>query len=160
MAKLVDLRHKLSLGEAQVAGDTRMPTPTVADVSFYALVHHVLESSRDYDESIERRTGRRRRYSCLQWVAPYRDGRLPQADEFLRVQCVDLASGGFSFLAEDTGDHEFMIVALGDPPSLFISAEVVRRAVVPFEGEDRVRIGCRFMAKLDDPNYRPKLPPK
>jgi hypothetical protein len=135
-----------------------MPTQSVADVSFYALVHHVLESSREYDESQERRAGRRREYSCLQWIAPYHDGRLPEASEFVRVQCLDLSSSGFSFLADPGANDEYLIVALGNPPDLFISAEVVRRTEFVFEGEDRVRLGCRFVAKLDDPAYRPKLP--
>lgn len=135
-----------------------MPNQTVADLSFYALVHHVLEASREDEDAVERRTGRRRHYSCLQWVAPYRSGRLPSAREFSCVRCIDLSSGGLSFLAEDAGDYEFLIVALGNPPSLFVSAQVIRRSAVNFEGEDRLQLGCRFVAKLEDPNYRPKLP--
>jgi hypothetical protein len=135
-----------------------MPNQTDDDVNIYALVHHVLDASREYDETVERRTGRRRRYSCLQWVAPYRNGRLPEASEFTRVQCIDLSSGGFAFLAEEGGDYEFLVVALGNPPSLFLSAESVRRCVVPFEGKNRVQLGCRFVAKLDVPEYSPKLP--
>ena len=134
-----------------------MPGQNTTDLSFYSLVHHVLEAGREDEESLERRTGLRKAYTCLQWLAPYRDGQLPQAGSFARVQCVDLSSGGFSFLADDTADYEYVVVALGTQPPIFVSAEVVRRAVVPFEGEDRVRIGCRFVARLDA-SYYPKLP--
>jgi hypothetical protein len=131
--------------------------PNANDLSFYALVHHVLESSREYDESAERRTGRRRTFSCLQWLAPYRDGKLPGTEDFSRVQCVDLSSSGFSFLGEESADFEYVVVALGNPPTLFLSAEVVRRSIVPYEGQNRLRIGCRFVARLTESDYQPRL---
>lgn len=133
-----------------------MQNPTASDLSFYALVHHVLEVSRESDETSERRTGHRRTYSCLQWLAPYRDGRLPRSDEFVRVQCVDLSSGGFSFWAEEMSDFEYLVVALGSPPSLFVSAEVVRRSLVPYEGRNRLRIGCRLISRLTGVDYHVK----
>lgn len=135
-----------------------MPTQTVTDISFYALVHHVLEASREYDENVERRTGRRRQFSCLQWIAPYRDGRLPEAADFMRVQCLDLSSSGFSFVADETAEFEYLVVALGTPPSIFVSAEIVRRIVETIDGEQRLRLGCRFVTKLDESDYRPRLP--
>jgi hypothetical protein len=134
-----------------------MQNAPVADLSFYALVHHVLESSRESDESVERRTGSRRRYMCLQWLAPYREGHLPAQEDFSQVRCVDLSVNGFSFLVEGQPDYQYVVVALGDPASLFLSAEVVRRDVVPFEGENRLLFGCRFIARLDGSEYRPKL---
>jgi hypothetical protein len=124
-----------------------MTNPSDADVNFYALVHHVLEASREFDESADRRVGRRRTYSCLQWIAPYRDGRLPDGSDFRRVQCVDLSSSGFSFIAEDSCDFDFLIVSLGTP-ALLVSAEVVSRS--PADDTDGVRVGCRFVAKIDD----------
>jgi hypothetical protein len=134
-----------------------MQNPNASDLSFYALVHHVLESSREYDEIAERRTGRRRTFSCLQWLAPYHDGKLPEVEEFSRVQCVDLSSSGFSFLADESAQFEYIVVGLGNPPTLFLSAEVVRRTIVPYEGQNRLRIGCRFVARLTNADYQPRL---
>ena len=134
-----------------------MENGSVADISFYALVHHVLEASREDDAAAERRTGRRRSYSCLQWIAPYIDGKLPAADEFRRVQCVDLSSSGFSYLTDDSADYEYVVVALGSPATHFLSGEIVRRTAVPHEGKNCVRMGCRFVARLDEASYRPNL---
>lgn len=134
-----------------------MAYQTVADIGFYALVHHVLEASREWDEHLERRTGARREFSCLQWVAPYRDGKLPEAAEFTRVQCIDLSEGGFSYLAHQLPEHEFVMVALGSNPFIFVTAEITRRWTLEMEGQRKLALGCRFVAKLEDAGYAPNL---
>src|SRR6266446_5319314 len=77
-----------------------MPCDDAEDVTFFALVHSVLEAERRRDLT-ERRNGRRHAYRCLQRVAPIRDGQLPEPAEFRPVQCVDLSAHGFSYLTHE-----------------------------------------------------------
>ncbi len=74
-------------------------TTTLQDDYLFELVHALLEESRGYQVG-ERRDQPRNRYDCVQLVAPYDGVTLPTQAEFRRAHCRDLASGGFSFFAE------------------------------------------------------------
>ena len=127
-----------------------MQDEAVADADFYALVHSALESSRACGESVERRKGRRDSFSCQQWISPLREGSVPQRGSSQLVECLDISSSGFSFLANDLADVNRFVVGLGNPATLFVTAKVVRRTTVRIKGKDRIMLGCKFVAKVDD----------
>ncbi len=122
-----------------------------SDANFFALVHHVLESSLAADT--DRRDNRRRRFSCLQFVAPYADGRLPTQAEFRRVLCRDLSPTGFSFVASDRPDTEYLVVALGAAPFIFVSAQIMHQWPEQVKGKPMYVVGCRFVSRIKSPDF-------
>lgn len=129
------------------------------DVDFFALVHHLLDGAPS--ASVERRRADRRDFTCVQFIAPYVDGRLPKETDFRPIRCQDLSSSGFSYLAANVPVNEFQIVALGAAPHIFLSARVVHHApqATP-EGEPMFLIGCRFVARISGTAYGRHLGPQ
>ena len=123
-------------------------TTATQDEYLFELVHELLEESRGYQVG-ERRDGQRTKYDCVQLVAPYNGVTMPSQAEFRRAHCRDLASGGFSFFAEQPPQTDQLIVALGDVPFTFFVAEVkrVRQADVDLTGS--YLIGCKFVERLE-----------
>ncbi len=130
-----------------------MPYRESADANFFALVHHVLEASISAD--VDRRDNRRRGFSCLQFIAPYVDGRMPTQSEFRRVLCRDLSPTGFSFVSNDPPDSEYLVVALGAAPFIFVSAQIVHHWPDEAEGKPVWIAGCRFIARINTPEFGP-----
>lgn len=122
-------------------------TETSQDVDLFDLVHALLDESRGYQVG-ERREQPRTKYDCVQLLAPYDGTVMPTQEDFHRVYCRDLASGGFSFFAEAPPEEDQLIVALGKVPPQFFIAEVVRvrRADVDLTGS--FLIACRFVRRL------------
>ena len=118
------------------------------DVELFELVHELLEESRGYQVG-ERRGEPRNKYDCIQLIAPYDGYTMPSQAQFRRAHCRDLASGGFSFFAEQPPEEDKLVVALGTVPFAFFVAEVVRvtRADVDHTGSHLV--GCRFVERLE-----------
>jgi len=129
-----------------------VPHQEFSDANFFALVHNVLESNR-LAGVVDPRDNRRREFACLQCVAPYRDGRLPDQTEFERVLCRDLSPTGFSYLASAPPDCEYLVVALGPSPSIILSAQVVHHWPVQADGELRLVVGCRFISRIKFPDF-------
>jgi hypothetical protein len=128
-----------------------VPLRESADANFFALVHHVLDASLAADT--DRRDNRRRGFSCLQFVAPYIDGRMPTQSEFKRVLCRDLSPTGFSFVASDPPNTEYLVVALGAAPFIFVSAEIVHQWPDEAEGKPVWIVGCRFVSRIKTPEF-------
>jgi hypothetical protein len=126
------------------------------DVDFFGLVHHVLEGCHPA-ASAERRGSNRREYSCHQFIAPYIDGRLPQPSAFRSVRCQDLSPCGFSFLEPSLPECEYLVVALGAVPYIFLSARVVHHVAQESAGEPLFLIGCRFVARIKGVVYGRRL---
>ena len=120
---------------------------------FYGLVHDVLEGM----PKRERRGNNRREFACLQWVAPYGEGRLPTTADFIRVRCRDLSLTGFSFLAEQLPHSDYLLVALGTSPFTFVSAQVLHGRMIRVEGEKHLLIGCRFLRRISAPELSDAL---
>ena len=118
------------------------------DVELFELVHELLQESRGYQVG-ERRGEPRTKYDCVQLVAPYDGFSMPSQAQFRRAHCRDLASGGFSFFAEQPPEEEQLVVALGSVPFMFFIADVVRvkRADVDLTGS--YLVGCRFVRRLE-----------
>ncbi len=126
-----------------------------SDAEFFSLVHHVLESSNSI--ATERRGDNRHDFVSEQFVAPYVGGRLPEKGDFRRVRFQDLSPGGFSFFERQPLKCEFLVVALGDAPFIFISAQIVRHRVTEFAGEAGYLVGCRFVARIKGVDYGHQL---
>ena len=120
-----------------------------ADANFFSLVHHILEATR-HQEDDDRRTEHRQRYAALQYMAPYRDGRLPVEAKFEQILCRDLSPSGFSYLAEEFPACEHLVVALAGDGFLFLTAQVMRRKQVQLKNKAMWLVGCRFLSRLEN----------
>jgi hypothetical protein len=118
-----------------------------SDANFFSLVHHVLESNRLVTNA-DRRESDRHEFPCRQFIAPYVGGSLPKQTEFRLVRCQDLSPSGFSFLAAEPPDCEYLVVALGKCPYIFVSAHVVHCATQLIDREEPFVVGCRFVARI------------
>ena len=118
------------------------------DAKFYSLVHTVLEAERRRDLD-ERRGGPRHPYRCLQLIAPFIDGRLPDKSQFRQVQCVDLLANGFSYLAAEAPSSERLIVVLSLDPLICLVAHVVRCELRTHDDATLYRVGCRFSGRIE-----------
>jgi len=125
-----------------------------SDATFFSLVHHVLEAGK-VEQDTERRDNQRHQFSCMQLVAPYRDGRMPSQAEFQHIRCHDLSPTGFSFYSPEPYVEKDLIVALGKAPFIFISAEVVHQRPVDLDGEQMLLVGCRFIARINQADFAP-----
>lgn len=97
----------------------------------------------------DRRREPRHEFDCVQRIAPYRDGRVPAADEFREVHCRDLSSGGFSFWLPSPPDYSSLVVALGQNGSLsYLSAEIIHTTAVERGDTSVYLVGCRFTGRL------------
>ena len=127
-----------------------------SDADFFALVHHVLENNRNTASS-ERRVSDRREYTCQQYIAPYVNGSLPKQSEFQLFHCLDLSPSGFSFLSPTVPTSEYLIVALGSAPYIFVSACVVHCKSQRRDDEQVFLVGCRFVARIKGAVYGSRL---
>lgn len=118
-----------------------------SDADFFALVHHVLESHPSAATG-ERRVTDRRDYACQQFIAPYVDGNLPKQSEFRLVRCLDLSPTGFSFLTPRVPTSEYLVVALGSAPYIFVSACVAHCTSQQVDNRRMFLVGCRFVARI------------
>jgi hypothetical protein len=141
---------------AATFGTLAMPTREHADANFFALVHHVLEATRKEDEP-ERRETRRRKFSCLQFIAPYTDGRLPSESDFERVVCLDLSPTGFSFLIKRLPECQHLVAALRGNSMIYVTAEVIRQQEFTHEDRHMWRIGCHFLSRISIPRLNANL---
>jgi hypothetical protein len=130
------------------------PTPTAigADASFYALVHELIEAEKAFVDSRqsapEGRASGRRLFDCQQLLAPYDGNRLPSQSEFRPVACQDLSPGGFSFLLSQPAEFEAVVVALGQVPFKFFTAQVQNQSRVRHKGRIAYRVGCQFTGRI------------
>jgi hypothetical protein len=122
------------------------------DAKFYSLVHSVLEAERRR-ENDERRGGRRHSYRCLQLIAPFFDGRLPDKSQFRQVQCVDLSANGFSYVAAEAPSCDRLIVMLSLDPFICLLANVVRCELRHQEQAIIYRVACQFSGRIEDQEH-------
>jgi hypothetical protein len=115
------------------------------DVDFYTLVHHLCGGS---EANRSRRQHDRRPFVCKQWVAPvYRD-ETPIDDTYAAVECRDISTGGFSYVAPFVPERESISVRLGMPDSwLYLSARVTNCREIDTDDGPRVLVGCQFLGR-------------
>jgi hypothetical protein len=124
-----------------------MPTSAV-DRGFYELVSNLIEAEKA-EQLHTRRGNRRRKYACIQLVAPYAQGQRPHQSAFRHVECRDLSACGFSYYATQPPESGQLIVALGPVPFVFLKAEVVRQSEVTQRGRGKFLLGCRFIERFE-----------
>ncbi len=126
-----------------------------ADAGFYALVHELIEAEKTLTrgrssalETGEERAAGRRPFDCQQLLAPYDGDRLPSQSEFRPVACHDLTPGGFSFVSPEKVEFDQLVVALGQVPFKFFTAQVQNQTRMRLKGRLGFRIGCRFTGRI------------
>lgn len=126
---------------------TPPPETCADDARLYSLVHDALENGLRGD--LERRDDRRGEFACVQLVAPYAGGDLPDQGEFRHVECRDLSTRGFSFVTQRRPPARQLVVALGRAPFHFFLADIVHCA--PDLTHERVayRVGCQFRKRIE-----------
>ena len=122
------------------------------DASFFNLVHDLIEAekqrSADALSSSDHRSAERHAFACQQLLAPFRQRRLPSQAEFRPVLCQDLSPGGFAFFLSDRPDFDELIVALGQVPFQFFTAQVQNQTRTRVKRSLGYRIGCRFTGRI------------
>jgi PAS domain S-box-containing protein len=97
---------------------------------------------------VERRRHPRRSFPYKQRIAAVLDGRLPDRQTFVDVQCKDIAASGFSFLSPKPPASDTLVVALGVPPRVtYLVAQVVHVTRVEKRGQRKFLIGCAYVGR-------------
>jgi len=124
----------------------------VVDCDIDDQIAEILKELRSEAEPSERRRAPRRTYAVNQLVAPYIGWKVPPEPAFCEVPCIDISTGGISFIWPTEPDFEHVVVALGKPPKqVCLSARVVSSR--PYDGESEgVRLGCQVLGRLADPS--------
>lgn len=100
-------------------------------------------------DNAELRRSTRKKFTCIQLMAPYEGRRMPAQAEFQPQLCHDLSPTGFSFWQQKPLAVSHLIVALGEVPFLFFVAEIVHQAYEPLGEPGGWRIGCRFIRRVE-----------
>lgn len=103
-------------------------------------------STTDVDD---RRASERRPFRVTQCIAPWNGRTLPRADQFVKVLCDNVSTGGMGFYWPQAPDFAQMIVVLGVPPRVeVLMAKVMHSS--PHNGPDGgCLVGCRFIKRLN-----------
>ena len=97
----------------------------------------------------ERRRRARLSYPYSQRIAPILDGRLPDDEEFVQIQCNDIAAGGFSFISAKPMQSDMLVVALGTPPRLtYLTAQVAHVTRIERDGNRMYLVGCSYIGRI------------
>jgi hypothetical protein len=110
-----------------------------SDANFFQAVHRWAED----------RSAKRTPYHCMQWVAPCLGKNVPPAKMFKEVECHDLSTAGFSFLAAEPPQHSKLVVALGQREApQYVQADVVTCSRVDDGPVRRYLVGCHFTRRM------------
>jgi len=151
LAQTLDRQTSAQRRETDPASDegaspeTPPPAPTVQLPAFQPM---------PVPPHAERRRRPRRSYPYTQRVAPVLGGELPSIDQFVEVQCNDIAAGGFSYLSPTPPLSDTLVVALGAPPFFtFLTAQVAHITRLRQQGQRMFLIGCSYIGRA---NYTPE----
>ena len=117
------------------------------DAEFYSLVHSVLAGSGNASCWIGV-AGGGMRFRGAQVVAPWKEGKLPEKDDFQRVQCIDLSPSGLAYLADEPPTSPRLIIVLAVAPWICLLANVVRHDAEVHGDRTRHRVACRFSKRI------------
>jgi len=121
------------------------------DTEFLENVHQLIRENAAEAEptaAAERRQHERRAFRHVQLIAPYDGRRLPSQAEFEQLVCEDVSQSGLAFRSRRFPQTKQVIVALGQVPFKFFSAQIVHIAKEHREDGMNYLIGCRFTARL------------
>ena len=92
----------------------------------------------------------RRKSDSSQRIAPFIDGRFPDAGMFTPVNCEDVSQYGFSFLAHESPGFDKLLLALGDGKNrAYASASVKHSRNIGTDVEPLYRVTCQFTVPVD-----------
>ncbi len=118
-----------------------------------AADHSSEESNREQPaprpSGAEKRSSPRRDFRYFQRIAPVVDGHIPDNDEFIKVVCLDISVGGFSFVADQPPDYDELVISLGSPPNdRKVIAKIVRVVKTTVDGQRSHQVGCQFVGRV------------
>lgn len=94
-------------------------------------------------------------FPCKQWVAQYSGVRAPEAEEFFRVQCRDISSGGISFFLNSMPSFQMVVIRLAGPlEPRYLTAQIQRTSPSGNPEHGRYVVGCKFLGTV----HRSALP--
>lgn len=100
--------------------------------------------------SDERRQRPRLTYPYRQLIAPIVNGRLPSRQDFVELECHDIAVGGFSYYAPGPPSTDQVVIALGIPPRLtFLIAQIVHVRRVTRDSKSLYLTGCMYTGRAE-----------
>lgn len=98
--------------------------------------------------------GHRRPYPTRQSIA-FCDEDLPRGDAFEQVICNDVSMCGISFFLNRRPDAQRLVISLGTAPDLTFMLAKVQNFRIAYAHDKRCfRIGCQFLRRLNDNEYR------
>jgi hypothetical protein len=103
--------------------------------------------------ALDRRNRSRQTYRILQWMAPCREGELPDPGTFRQVRCHDISCGGISYYSKEPPLEKFLVFFLrAGERGIYVQARVAN-CVHVIEGQQATfRIGCEFLTRLQLPS--------
>jgi PAS domain S-box-containing protein len=98
----------------------------------------------------ERRRRPRLAYSYRQLIAPIVNGKLPSRQDFVELECHDIAVGGFSYYSPTPPASDQVVIALGIPPRLtFLIAQIVHVRRVTRDAKSFYLTGCMYTGRAE-----------
>jgi diguanylate cyclase len=92
----------------------------------------------------------RRRSDSSQRIAPFIDGRFPDADMFSNIDCEEVSQHGFTFLTHEPPEYDKVLLALGDGRTrAYASASVKSTRNIGAESDPLFRVACQFTVPVD-----------
>jgi diguanylate cyclase len=92
----------------------------------------------------------RRKSDSSQRIAPFIDGRFPDAGMFTPVNCENVSQHGFTFLAQESPGFDKVLLALGDGRNrAYASASVKHCRNIGSDSEPLYRVTCQFTVPVD-----------
>lgn len=89
-------------------------------------------------------------YHCRQWMAPCRGGQLPDAHDFVSVQCRHLDQDGVAFYVDNLLPAEKFVITLGIGDGVkFMLARVISEHAQPPGSLGRYMLECRLLQRLE-----------
>jgi PilZ domain len=101
----------------------------------------------------DRRNRSRQTYRILQWMAPCREGELPDPGSFRQVRCHDISCGGISYYCKEPPLEKFIVFFLrAGERGIYVQARVANCIHVVEGQQATFRIGCEFLTRLQLPS--------
>ncbi len=119
----------------------------VSDTYLFELIHELIQQQEVQEK--DRRSDDRKKYEFVQMLASYDGAQLPRQADFQKVLCHDLSPQGFSFYTPTAPKASFVVVALGNVPWTFFSAEVIHFEPVKEKDSNQLVVGCRFKERIE-----------